>query len=111
MNLIYPGVTNNFAGIPSDPKAKIWVFGVPFDSTTSYRTGSRFGPRAIREASQQTEVYDIITNSDVSIDPGFYDLGDMDVVRGNAEQTVMRIAEEVENIMKQKKTPLVLGGE
>ncbi len=112
MNLIYPGVANNFAGILTEPKkAKIWVFGVPFDSTTSYRTGSRFGPRAIREASQQTEVYDIITGSDVSVDPGFYDLGDMDVVRGNSEQTAGRIAEEVESILKQKKTPLVLGGE
>ncbi len=111
-SLIYPSYPNVFAGIAGDPsKAKIWVFGVPFDSTTSYRTGSRDGPRALREASQQTEVYDIITNSDVSIDPGFHDLGDMDVVRGDAEKTAMRIADEVENILKQKKTPLVLGGE
>lgn len=111
-SLLYPAYPNVFVGIAGNPsKAKIWTFGVPFDSTTSYRTGSRDGPRALREASQQTEIYDIITGNDVSVDPGFYDLGDMDVVRGDAKATAMRIADEVENIVKQGKVPLVLGGE
>ena len=110
--LLYPAYPDVFSGISSDPKkARIWVFGVPFDSTTSYRAGSRDGPRFLRTASQQTEIYDIITGNDVSVDPGFFDLGDMDVVRGDAKATAMRIAEEVENILKQKKAPLVLGGE
>ena len=37
--------------------SKIDVFGVPFDATSTYRTGSRFAPNAIREAFQNIEIY------------------------------------------------------
>ncbi len=111
-SLVHPGVPNNFVGYDSDPeKAKIWVFGVPFDSTTSYRSGARRGPRAIREASQQTEVFDILTKSDISMDPGFFDLGDMDVARGDSAKTVKMVVDEIKNILDSNKTPLMLGGE
>jgi agmatinase len=110
--LKYPGVPHNFGGILTDAsKAKIWCFGIPFDSTTSYRSGAKNGPLALRLASQQTETYDILTDANIFEDPGIYDLGDMDVVRGNVEKTVMRVAEEVENILQQKKISLILGGE
>src|SRR3989344_54814 len=110
--LKYPGVPHNFGGILTDPiKSKIWCFGIPFDSTTSYRGGAKHGPLGLRLASQQTETYDILTEANIFEDPGIYDLGDMDVVRGHVEKTVLRVGDEVENILQQKKTPLILGGE
>ena len=47
-----------FIGCESDfENAKIVMFGAPFDSTTSYRPGTRFGSRAIRSESYGLEVY------------------------------------------------------
>ncbi|MBI2579407.1 MAG: agmatinase [Candidatus Aenigmarchaeota archaeon] len=110
--LIHPKIPNNFTGTTiSAEAAKIWVFGVPFDSTTSYRTGTRKGPDAIREASQQTELYDINTGIDVDSDIGFYDLGDMEIAAGRSEETLERVSDNIENILKHGKMPLMLGGE
>lgn len=49
---------NFFSGIQRPfEEAKYIVFGVPFDSTSTYRNGSRFGPNAIRQASLNIETY------------------------------------------------------
>lgn len=106
-----PNVPNNFGGYAPKPESKIWVFGVPFDSTVCYLPGCRYGPKIIREASQQIETYDIDNRVDIFETPGIYDLGDMEPVRGNSEKTVKRVEQEVEHIVGNNRFPLMLGGE
>ena len=47
-----------FMGSRRDPSGcRVGLFGVPYDGTTSFRPGTRFGPAAIREVSQGLETY------------------------------------------------------
>jgi agmatinase len=49
---LFTSQTNVFSGLQKPfEKAKYVIFGVPFDATSTYRTGARFGPNAIRQAS------------------------------------------------------------
>ena len=59
------------------------IIGVPFDSTTSYHSGSRLGPIVVREASFGFEKYNTIFNKDLTTT--FYDFGDVNVIPGNCE--------------------------
>ena len=53
---LFTSQTNVFSGMQKTFKeAKYVIFGVPFDATSTYRTGSRFGPNAIRLASTLKE--------------------------------------------------------
>ncbi len=86
------------------------VIGVPFDSTSSYIPGARFGPSAIREASASLEFYSF--RSEVDLDRySVEDLGDVAVVHGNAEETVKRVRTVVEGVAVKGLRPVVLGGE
>ena len=46
-------------------EANYVVFGIPFDITSTYRTGARFGPTAIRQASLNIETYSFRSGVDV----------------------------------------------
>ena len=65
------------------------ICGVPYDSSETYRTGSRFAPNAIREASLEIEDYDILEDFDLPEIP-LADYGDVAVSFGNAEETMKR---------------------
>ena len=54
------------------------VLGVPFDVTSTYRTGARFGPAAVREASLNIETYSFRSGMDVE-ELRIHDLGDLHV--------------------------------
>lgn len=55
---LYTSQTNVFGGIQKPfEKANYVIFGIPFDATSTYRTGARFGPNAIRQASLNIETY------------------------------------------------------
>ncbi|MEM4234199.1 MAG: agmatinase [Candidatus Methanomethylicaceae archaeon] len=86
------------------------LFGVPFDSTSSFRPGSRFGPAAIREASANIETWSWRTGMDFE-EVKLHDLGDLAVVHGDAAETVRRVKETTEDIILSKKIPVMLGGE
>jgi agmatinase len=66
-------------------KDSFGIIGVPFDSTSSYHTGSRLGPIVVREASFGFEKYNTVFNK--NLDAVFYDFGDVNVVPGNCEAT------------------------
>jgi agmatinase len=112
MNLLYINNQQKFFGgfNKSFSDSKFVLFGVPFDSTTSYRSGSRFGPSAIREASINIETWSWRGNIDFE-DIGTHDLGDLAVVHGDCNETIRRIGEVIEEIMKLKKIPIMIGGE
>jgi len=86
------------------------VVGVPFDSTTSYRTGQRDAPAEIRRASAQIEFYSIHSDIDAESIP-VYDEGDILVVPGDVHETIKRLAEVVELIRRDNRIPIILGGE
>ncbi|MGC8935818.1 MAG: agmatinase [Candidatus Methanomethylicaceae archaeon] len=91
-------------------KSDFVLFGVPFDSTSSYRPGSRFGPAAIREASANIETWSWRTGIDFE-EIKLHDLGDLAVVHGDVVETVRRVKETVEDIVLSKKIPVMIGGE
>jgi len=85
------------------------VIGIPYDKTSTYRSGSKFGPSAIREASSNIETYSLRTNVDVE-DLNIYDAGDLNVV-DSVEETLKRIKLSVEDVVNSGKIPILIGGE
>ncbi|NLB01353.1 MAG: agmatinase [Methanomicrobiales archaeon] len=89
--------------------ARYAIFGVPYDGTTSFRPGTRFGPRAIREISFNFESYDPATGMDL-YDIPVTDLGDLAVSR-LPEDLVGQVADVAGDIVRDGKVPVMLGGE
>ena len=91
--------------------ADVAVIGVPFDTATSYRTGARFGPAAIRDQSQLLRPWHPALAVDVFGTLSIVDGGDLDVTPGNAERTTAQIAEGLAPVVAAGATTLVLGGD
>ncbi len=91
-------------------EAKYAFLGVPYDSSESYRAGSRFAPNAIRESSREIEDYDLLEDFDL-LNIKLCDLGDVDVSFGNFSETLMRVKDCVREILKNKAIPVCVGGE
>jgi agmatinase len=107
---LYVSQSNVFSGFQKPfEKADYVILGVPFDVTSTYRTGARFGPNAIRQASLNIETYSFRTGLDVE-DVKLHDLGDLHILTDTAK-TIERIKVVVKDILAAKKTPIVMGGE
>ncbi|ASJ08946.1 agmatinase [Thermococcus siculi] len=93
-------------------KAAFTILGVPFDGTTSFKAGARFGPTLIRHATLNLESYVLDYDVDISQLP-IADIGDVAVVAGDPRKTADRVRETVEELMKAnpKTMPILLGGE
>ncbi len=85
------------------------IFGVGFDSTTSYKSGARYGPKAVREASYNFETYNL--HFDTSLTVNNYDIGDVNVNYGDYETTHMMIADTVLSLLDMGLKPIMIGGE
>ncbi len=90
--------------------AKIVIFGAPFDGTTSYRPGTRFGPSAIRNESFGIETYSPYQNRDLT-SISVCDIGDLDLPFGNTERVLSEISETTAKILSDNKIPVMVGGE
>ena len=90
--------------------ASIVLFGAPFDSTTSFRPGARFGPAAMRHESFGLETYSPYQDADLT-DYSVFDSGDLELCFGIAEQALRDIEERAEVILRDGKLPVLLGGE
>ena len=90
-------------------KAKYVVFGVPFDVTSTYRTGARFGPNAIRQASLNLESHSFRSGVDVE-DLALHDLGDLHAST-SPKRTVDMTKLVVADALEAKKLPVAIGGE
>jgi agmatinase len=97
------------ADCPYD-KCEICIVGLPYDGTSSYRPGSRFGPNAIRKASWGMETYSPILNRDLS-DLKICDLGDLEIPFGNKGKVLPKIRKVIQEILDDGKHPVLLGGE
>ena len=85
------------------------IIGVPFDSTTSYHSGSRLGPVVVREASFGFEKYNTTFNKELT--NNFYDFGDVNIVPGNCMKTCEIIEDTVNEIINIDIKPIIIGGE
>ncbi|MGC8651946.1 MAG: agmatinase [Candidatus Micrarchaeia archaeon] len=90
--------------------AKVITIPVPYDSTSSYRSGSREGPHAIIEASRNLELYNEETGSDIR-KIGIFTTEELAPDLTSPESMVKRIKKEVSIVAEQSKVPLLLGGE
>jgi len=85
------------------------ILGVPLDLTSTYRSGARFAPLAIREASQNIETYSFRAEIDIE-DLKLHDLGDLHVA-GDVDETLRRLELVVRDILGADKIPVAIGGE
>ena len=104
--------TNQFIGcdVPFED-AKVVLFGAPYDSTTSFRPGTRFGPNAMRMERFGIETYSMLLDKDLLDDTSVFDSGDIELPFGNQEQTLAMIEARADEIAAAGKIPFLLGGE
>jgi len=99
---------------PSFARAAAVVVGAPFDGGTSHRPGARFGPQAIR-------LTDYLPHDGsrphlaLGVDPlaelGVVDVGDVEMLSGETERSLDKLADAVERIARSGALPVVLGGD
>lgn len=107
---LFVSQSNVFSGFQKPfERARYVLLGVPFDVTSTFRTGARFGPNAIRQASLNIETYSMRSGMDVE-DLPLHDLGDLHV-EANTERTLASLEQVVKSIIENKKTPAAIGGE
>jgi agmatinase len=110
------GGAYTFARCPASrdlAKADVAIVGVPMDMMVLYRSGARFGPRAIRDASGQLRPHHWEQDQ---LEPPFdtlrvIDYGDIEVFPGYIEQTYSQVQSEIEGMADAGVLPVVLGGD
>lgn len=90
--------------------AKIVLFGAPFDSTTSFRPGARFGSSSIRHESFGLETYSPYQDKDL-MDVAVFDSGDLELCFGSSEAALSDIEVCATQILDDGKLPVMIGGE
>ena len=86
------------------------AFGVPYDLTSTYRIGSRYGPRAVREASGNIELNSVVNPPSSIKSLKLHDLGDV-IFCYRLSSMLKRVYNVVRLIISSGKTPIMLGGE
>lgn len=100
-----------YMGARRDPLGcAVGLFGVPYDGTTSFRPGTRFGPAAIRDVSSGLESYDPQLDLDLE-DLAFADLGAVAIPFGAPEPVVEAVGRATGAVLDLGLAPLMLGGE
>ena len=87
------------------------IAGAPFDTASSFRSGSRFGPNAIRNISAMMKPNNVIMQVNIMDGLKGGDIGDFNVTPGYIHPTYQAIEEGVANILKENACPIVLGGD
>lgn len=90
--------------------SKIVIFGAPFDSTTSYRPGTRFASRYMRAESYGLETYSPYQDLDLE-DIDIFDSGDLELCFGDTQKALEDIENHTRKILDADKLPLMIGGE
>lgn len=90
--------------------SRIVIFGAPFDSTTSFRPGTRFASRNMRGESFGIETYSPYQDKALE-DISVFDGGDLELCFGNAGRALEQIEEFAGTVLDDGKLPLMIGGE
>ena len=100
-----------YMGARRDPSGcQVGLFGVPYDGTTSFRPGTRFGPAAVRDVSNGLESYCPQLQMDLE-DLAYADLGAVDIPFGAPEPVVAAVHRATRQVLDLGLKPLMLGGE
>lgn len=91
-------------------EADIVAFGVPFDSSSSFRPGSRFAPAEMRRDSWGLESWSPQLKRDLE-DHKVHDAGDLELPFGSTEEALRIVRQTCTAILKADKTPVMIGGE
>lgn len=91
-------------------EAQLVIFGAPFDSTTSFRPGTRFAADYIRMDSFGLETYSPYADKDLA-DYALTDIGNLELPFGNAEKSLSAIEQTAAEILAAGKIPFLIGGE
>ena len=91
-------------------ESKIVIFGAPFDSTTSFRPGTRFASKAMRGESFGIETYSPYQDKDLE-DITVFDGGDLELSFGNTSRALGQIEDFTTQILNDSKIPCMIGGE
>ena len=101
----------NFIGCGGEyEESRIVIFGAPFDSTTSFRPGTRFGSQAIRNESYGLETYSPYQKKDLT-DFKIFDSGDLELPIGDTARVLYQIEYRAGEILRDGKLPFMIGGE
>ena len=110
MNDLFDSDGAIYMGSQRDPAGcRVGLFGVPYDGTTSFRPGTRFGPAAIREVSPGLESYCPQLDRDLE-ELAIADLGAVDIPFGAPEPVVAAVKQATEAVLGLGLKPLMLGG-
>lgn len=101
----------NFMGCDAEyEEADIVLFGAPFDSTTSFRPGTRFAGQSIRSDSYGLETYSPYQDADLT-EKRIFDCGDLELAIGDSSLVLKEIEACTAQILKDEKLPFMIGGE
>lgn len=92
-------------------EAEFVLWGAPFDSTTSFRPGTRFASSAIRTESFGIETYSPYLDKDLEEDARVFDAGDLELVFGDSERVLEQVKQMTQIIVSDDKIPVMIGGE
>lgn len=106
-----PFIPRSWMGACEDYNEADWVIvGLPYDGTTSFRPGTRFGPEAIRAASWGLENYSPLQHKDLE-DVRYFDAGELEFPLGNRDAILSLIRENTRDVLAANKRWLGVGGE
>ncbi len=118
-----PRVSPRFAGVatfcrfpriedvPKENRPVDWaIYGVPFDGGVTFRPGARFGPRAIRDASQYMKPYNVALDVNIAEVLSLADAGDAPVRPYSTKETMDSVVEFARTIGDAKHTRLLAVG-
>lgn len=91
-------------------ESKIVIFGAPYDSTTSFRPGTRFASKVMRSESFGLETYSPYQDKDLE-DLEVFDGGDLELTFGNTSKALKQIEDFTAQILADGKIPGMIGGE
>ncbi len=94
----------------SEEEAKTIILGIPYDRTSSFIPGCRFGPRQIRISAENIESYSPYFKKDI-ITLKIYDAGDLQLSFPSITQTFAQIHKQISKYIKNNKRLMILGGE
>lgn len=86
------------------------IIGLPMDSTTSFRPGTRIAPYRVREVSEGVEEYSVYQDKSLE-EISFYDAGDVIIPFGNIVESLRRMGEVARGFLALKKKVFAIGGE
>jgi agmatinase len=87
------------------------ILGVPLDAGTTYRSGTRFGPQAIRRISTLGGSYNAERGVVLTESLAIVDVGDVQVIPANLEKSFDQIADAIAYLTERAVFPVVLGGD